>query len=124
MTIHEISRRYRIPMSVLHAYERWNLCPGTRDSSDGRQYDAQDVDRLSMLLTLYDIGFCDSEAEAYMHLLLVPDTTGARRLAMLNQKRCQLLEQIHGMDEKIEALDRLKREIEACPCRRKRKEDA
>ena len=62
MTKQEASQRYSIPLWLLDEYESWGLC------QEG-QYGDSDLERLSMILTLHDVGFTVREVEAYMRLL-------------------------------------------------------
>ena len=112
MNIDEVSRRYQIPTDVLRTYERWGLGP-----ADG-QYGDADLDSLSLLLTLQDIGFSPGETEAYMRLRASGADTGAQRLGMLETRRAAALEEIHAREKQLERLDYLRHEL------RKRTEEA
>ena len=70
MTIDEASERYHIPLEILHEYERWGLCGAVKKVMGSWQYDDTDLERLSMIMTLRDIGFENTEIETYMKLLL------------------------------------------------------
>lgn len=70
MTIEEASRQYHIPMKILREYESWGLCGAVKKVMGAWQYDDTDIERLSTILTLHDIGFTSREVETYMHLLL------------------------------------------------------
>lgn len=68
MTIKEAAERYRIPTEILDEYESWGFC-GNNDGNIGvRQYDQTDIERLSLIMTLHDVGFSGTEAERYMRL--------------------------------------------------------
>ena len=70
MTIQEASERYKIPLEILREYESWGLCSSVKKVMGMWQYDDQDIERLSMIMTLHDIGFDSSEVEEYMRLFL------------------------------------------------------
>lgn len=70
MTIQAASERYQIPMNVLREYESWGLCGAVKKVMGAWQYDDSDLERLSVIMTLHDIGFCTEEVETYMRLLL------------------------------------------------------
>ena len=57
MTIQEASERYRIPLHILQEYERRGLCRAVKDVMGTWQYDQTDIERLSLILTLHDVGF-------------------------------------------------------------------
>ena len=71
MTIQEASELCRIPLHILQEYERWGLCRAVKDVMGTWQYDQTDIERLSLILTLHDVGFTPEEVEHSMRLLLV-----------------------------------------------------
>lgn len=111
MTIQEASERYHIPMHILRQYEQWGLCGAVKQVMGHWQYDDADLDRLSTILTLHDIGFTAEETERYMRLLLAGDHTAEQRLNMLEEKRSAALEEIHVKERQLQRLDYLRHEI-------------
>ena len=76
MTQQEASEHYNIPVSILQEYKSWGLCDAVKKVMGVWQYDDEDLEWLSIILTLHDIGFTTEEAETYMRLLLEqPDST-------------------------------------------------
>ena len=59
------------------------------------QYNDEDLERLSTILTLHDIGFTSEEAEIYMRLLLEQSDSRQRRLQMVEEKRNEFLDEMH-----------------------------
>ena len=111
MTIQEASERYMIPIKILKEYERWGLCGAGKDAMGAWQYDDSDLERLSAIMTLHDIGFTSEEAEIYMRLLLEQENSDLARLRMLNQKRSSTLDEIHVREHQLERLDYLRHEL-------------
>lgn len=111
MTIQEASARYQIPMHVLREYESWGLCGAVKKVMGDWQYDDTDLERLSTIMTLHDIGFTTEEVEVYMRLLLEGEPSGARRLRMLEEKRSAALDEIHFKEHQLQRLDYLRHEI-------------
>lgn len=111
MTMQEASERYHIPMHILRQYKEWGLCGAVKQVMGDWQYDDADLDRLSTILTLHDIGFTAEETEAYMRLLLAGDDTAKQRLDMLEKKRSAALEEIHVKERQLQRLDYLRHEI-------------
>ena len=111
MTIQEASERYQIPMKILREYESWGLCGAVKDVMGAWQYDDTDLERLSTIMTLHDIGFTTEEVETYMRLLLEGEPSGARRLRMLEEKRSAALDEIHFKERQLQRLDYLRHEI-------------
>lgn len=111
MTIEEASERYRIPMHILREYESWGLCGAVKKVMGDWQYDDGDLERLSTIMTLHDIGFTTQEVETYMRLLLEGEPSGAQRLRMLEAKRSAALDEIHFKEHQLQRLDDLRHEI-------------
>ena len=57
VTIHEASARYNIPLEILKEYESWGLCGAVKEVMGIWQYDDTDIERLSLIMTLHDVGF-------------------------------------------------------------------
>ena len=102
MTIQEASEKYNIPIKILQEYERWGLCGEVK----------KDIERLSTIMTLHDIGFTNGEIEKYMRLLLKGKSTEKERLKMLNDKRLGTLDEIHFKERQLDRLDYLRFEIQ------------
>ncbi len=111
MTIDEASERYHIPIEILQEYESWGLCGSVKKVMGAWQYDDRDIERLSMIMTLHDIGFNRDEVETYMRLLLEEKNTEAQRLDMLNKKRATALDEIHFKERQLERMDYLRHKI-------------
>ena len=112
MTINEASERYNIPIEVLREYEKWGLCGEVKKVMGAWQYDDTDLERLSLIMTLHDVGFENDEIEVYMNLLLEGEATEARRLNMLNEKRNKALDAIHFKEAQLDRLDYLRHKIQ------------
>lgn len=111
MTIDEASTRYNIPLDILHEYESWGLCGAVKKVMGAWQYDDQDIERLSMIMTLHDIGFLNDEVESYMRLLLEGESTKAQRADMLNKRRSATLDEIHFREMQLDRMDYLRHKI-------------
>ena len=112
MTIEEASAAYGIPMNVLREYERWGLCGEVKKIMGAWHYDETDVERLSLILTLHDVGFSNEEIERYMRLLLSEKETSRERMAMLRKKREGTLDELHLKQKQLDRIDYLRFEIE------------
>ncbi len=75
------------------------------------QYDDSDIERLSTIMTLHDIGFTNYEIEKYMRLLVEGVSTEAERMKMLETKRIGTLDEIHFKERQLDRLDYLGFEI-------------
>lgn len=111
MTKQEASEHFNIPINILDEYENWGLCSAVKKVMGVWQYDDSDLEYLSMIMTLHDIGFNSSEVETYMRLLLNDKSTDVKQLEMLNKKRDAILDRIHFREKQLERLDYLRYEI-------------
>lgn len=111
MTKQEASERYNIPIWLLDEYESWGLCQEVKKVMGSWQYDDSDLERLSMIMTLHDVGFTVSEVETYMRLLLEGDHTAQQRMRMLNCRRDNALDEIHFKEAQLARLDYLRHNI-------------
>lgn len=109
MTIYEASRRYNIPIEILREYERWRA-RGTDEEL--RQYDDEDIRRLSVMMTLRDAGLSGDETEAYMKLLTAEKDTADQRLKIIKCRRDSTLCEIHSKQEQLDRLDYLRYKIQ------------
>lgn len=111
MTVSEASEKYNIPVDILNEYECWGLCSLDKKDTGNSQYNDTDLERLSMIMTLHDIGFDSNEAERYMRLLLDGKDTENERLHMLNKLRNNALDEIHLKEKQLERMDYLRHKI-------------
>ena len=111
MTIQEASEYYNIPIKILREYESWGLCGEVKKVMGSWQYDDSDIERLSLIMTLHDIGFANDEIEKYMRLFVEGESTEAQRIKMLENKRNGTLDEIHFKQRQLDRLDYLRFEI-------------
>ena len=108
MTKEEASQSYQIPIGILDEYDSWGLCGSVKQVMGHWQYDDQDLERLSLIMALHDVGFDAREVEAYMRLLLEDRDTVYERAQMLNRRRDAALDEIHLKEKKLARLDYLR----------------
>ena len=113
LTITEASEHYNIPIEILREYESWGLCGEVEKVMGNWQYDDQDLERLSLIMTLHDVGFAPADIEAFMRLAMQGKDTEAARMRMLNQHRSEALDEIHFREKQLERMDYLRSEIHA-----------
>ena len=110
MTIEEASRRYCIPIKILKEYESMELCSTVKRVMGAWQYDDQDIERLSMIMTLHEIGFSRDDIDEYMRLLISGENSD-ECIIMLSRKRKRALDKIHLLEKQIDNIDYLRNEI-------------
>jgi len=91
MTIFEASEKYNIPIKILKEYESWGLCGEVKKIMGSWHYDDSDIQRLSTIMTLHDIGFTNTEIERYMRLLQQGESGKMNGLKCLKQKETERL---------------------------------
>lgn len=105
LTREEACARHEIPKEAMEAYERWGL------SRSDRQYAQEDLERVSMIAALYDMGFETGEVERYMRLLLSDADTSRERMKMLELRRAATLREIHLRERQLERQDYLRYQL-------------
>lgn len=111
MTTEEASVRYCIPIKILKEYESMELCGTVKRVMGAWQYDDQDIERLSMIMTLHDIGFSKKDIDEYMRIL-ISGQNNEECIMMLNRRRKLTLDRIHVMEKQIDNIDYLRHEIQ------------
>lgn len=111
MTKQETSEKYGIPIEVLDEYESWGVCHTVKEVMGVWQYDDVDIERLSMIMTLHDIGFENEEIEKYIHLMINDEKPSTDFYKKLNQKRNKTLDEIHFYEKRLDRLDYLRHEM-------------
>ncbi len=111
MTKEEACRNYQIPLEILNEYESVGLCSPAGQKLRHGQYDDQDLERLSLMMTLHDIGLSAPEVARYMRLTLAESGTVQQRMDMLNALRNRKLDEIHLTEKQMERLDFLRHRL-------------
>lgn len=111
MTADEICTYYQIPKKILKEYHEWGLCEAICIAMEDWEYTDIDIQRLGMIMTLYDVGFQNEEVEIYMKLLLESEENGDMRLHMLDTLRSKALDEIHLKERQLMRVDYLRKEI-------------
>ena len=112
MTKDGASQRYRIPPHILDEYESWGLCGALKKVMGAWQYDDEDLERLSTIMTLHDIGFTADEVETYIRLLLEQPDSDRQRLRIMEEKRKATLDEIHFRERQLQRLGYLRHEMQ------------
>lgn len=121
MMVNEVSERYKIPVKILQEYESWGLCGEVKKIMGSWHYDESDIERLSTIMTLHDIGFTNDEVRRYMRLLLEGESTEQERMKMLTDKRSGTLDEIHFKQQQLDRLDYLRFEMKSYSSEMKRR---
>lgn len=111
MTNQKAGERYNIPVKILEKYEKWVLCHEVKKAMGSWQYGDGDLERLSMIMTLHDVGFSSGEVKTYMNLLVDGRHTKQQRMETLNQRWECALDEIHFKESQLTRLDYLRHSI-------------
>ena len=106
MTAQEISKNYNIPEKILNIYN--NVCLHNKENIC---YSDADLEKLSLIMTLYDTGFSEAEINKYMTLFADGNSKSKECISMLENKRKSTLKEIHSKERQIENRDCLKYKI-------------
>ncbi|WP_301859421.1 MerR family transcriptional regulator [uncultured Megasphaera sp.] len=112
MTAEEAGERYQIPAELLSDYEQWRPAWDGEQRYGNRPYDDGDIARLSMMLTLRDVGFDRDGVRQYMELFLAARNTAPERLQLLRALREQVVDDIHVRQKQLDRLDYLRYQIQ------------
>lgn len=111
MTMDQVIEQYKIPKKILDEYHAFGLCDAVREVMGDWKYTDEDIERLSLIMTLHDIGFSIDEVEKYMKLLIEGENTESERMKILNLKRKETVDDIHFREKQLEQMDYLRYEI-------------
>ena len=102
MTKEDVIKNYNIPADLLNKYEAIQKC---------KSYSDKDIENISMIMTLYDAGFDDTEVKKYISFSLSDEDTTDKRTAILTKKRKHTLDEIHLKQKQLDDIDYLRYKV-------------
>lgn len=106
MKIAEVSEKYGIPQDTLRYYEREGVIPEIkRGNGNIRDYTEDDCKEIAFAQCLKSAGFTVEEIVEYRNLSKRGDETIPDRLALMQRKREDLLQQRDALDKALKLLD-------------------
>ena len=106
MKIAEVSEKYGIPQDTLRYYEREGVIPEIkRGNGNIRDYTEDDCKEIAFAQCLKSAGFTVEEIVEYRNLSKRGDETIPDRLALMQRKREDLLQQREALDKALKLLD-------------------
>lgn len=111
MNKEEISMRFGIPENILDEYHSMELCDAVCIAMGDWKYTDEDLERLSMIMALHDMGFTKDQVETYMKLLVAGESTEKARMNILDKQRKKALDEIHLKERQLERMDYLRYQI-------------
>lgn len=99
MRIKEVSKRFNVSITALRYYEKVGLFEDVNRVNGIREYEDKDIERLSLILTLKNIGLSNETILKYIEL----NEQGAHT----KLERQKLLDSIHNQQKNIDSLDYL-----------------
>ena len=121
MTITEASKTYKIPLALLRWYaaEQAGAERNKKEIKNGNAINAaafhfteEDIEKLSLIMTLQDIGFGKKEIETWLRLQQDDKNSCTACLKMLNKLRSETLDTIHGKEKALDRIDYLRYELQ------------
>lgn len=111
MTTSEIRRLYGIPETALKIYEEQVREIFSNKITEENEYSDQELEKISMVMTLQRFGFDDQEIGAFFGLAKKGQRTKQARLQMLQRRRNHILEEIHQKEKILDELDYIRYEL-------------
>lgn len=111
MTRNDLSCCCKITKEVLEEYDNSVFCGGVPKE----EYTECDIEMLSLISTLREIGFDSCERKEYLSLMKAGSQADDKKLKMLNYKRMRCLEEIHSKENQLEKLDYIRHKL-MCKC--------
>ena len=106
MKIAEVSEKYGIPQDTLRYYEREGVIPAIkRGNGHIRDYTEEDCKAIQFAQCLKAAGFTVEEIVEYNRLFTLGDVTIPDRLALMQRKREDLLEQQAALEKALKLLE-------------------
>ena len=122
MTITEASKTYKIPLALLrwyvmeHAGEEEKIGNenenGNAINAAAFHFSEEDIEKLSLIMTLQDIGFDKKEIKTWLRLQQDDKNSCAACLKMLNKLRSETLDTIHLKEKTLDRIDFLRYELQ------------
>ena len=101
----KLSKSYNISPDIVQKYEA--CC---RKGQTGPYTDSE-IEELSLVATLVDLGFSDGDICTYLHLSHAPGEHQAELLQLIDTQRRQLVQRTHTEQRKLDCLDCLRYEM-------------
>lgn len=111
MKAEELCHSFNIPEKILEEYQKMGFCHCIQENLSENQYDAVDLRRLSLMITLHDLDFTEKEIQQYMDYVMNQNMSQHEVLKLLNIKRNQTLNDIHSFEKRLNCLDYLRHQI-------------
>lgn len=106
LTIQQASRRTGLSVHTLRYYERIEvLTPAARNASGHRRYSEADIDRITFLNNMRKTGMPLEEIKYYESLLGRGDLGIAERIAILQEHREKIAEQVNILNDMLATID-------------------
>lgn len=105
-TVGKIAELLDIPPSTIRFYDKKGLLPFVERSRGGiRQFSESDRKRMENILLLRRFGLSIQEIERYVRLEEAGTSTIPQRLAILEERRAALQEEIRSLSETLSLLE-------------------
>ena len=106
MKIKEIAEKYSISVTALRYYEKIGLFDNVQRVNHIREYNEEDVQRLSLILSLKEAGLHMASILKYIELFKQSGTFN-ERISILKKQRNETLDTIHHHQKSLDSLDNM-----------------
>lgn len=114
----EVQAWFPLSDEELDRFEEAGLYDHPFDEKHPMEYDEQDMKRLSLLVTLTQIGMDMEDIKTYIGYERCSINQKAKKIMLLKKHRQALLEKLHDHQKCIDCLDMLLYNLQGCCCKR------
>ena len=114
MQIKEVCRRFNVSRATLKYYEKEGLFEDVVRVNGIREYEDRDIERLSLIITLKNVGLTIDMIAKFIDCDEHNDETKTKRIKILQNERLKLLDDIHQQQKRLDSLDCLIYQIKGC----------
>lgn len=105
MTLQEAAIRFQINMEKLDFYEKNGLLECRQFINGVPDYTEDELRRVGLIHSLLKAGFDIDSLKEYFSLPAHDGVNKKEKIRLLKKQRCQLLDEIHGKQQSLDALD-------------------
>ncbi|RGB53316.1 MerR family transcriptional regulator [Absiella sp. AM54-8XD] len=114
----EVQAWFPLRDEELQSFEQAGLYDHPKAENGLMEYDDKDIKRLSLLVTLTQIGMNMEDIKTYIGYERCDIDQKSKKVLLLKKHRQALLEKLHDQQKCIDCLDMLLYDLQGCCCKR------
>lgn len=104
LKVEEVCQTFAISLKRLQSFENAGLLDTVHEKGVHKEYEEADIEQLSLILTLCDIGFDFAQIKQFLDTTADTKTKNIKA-QLLKKQRLSILETIHTLQKKIDTID-------------------